>query len=124
MRILITNNTLADRAGSELDLLDLRGASRIRGHTPIAYSTHLGAVADELRRATIPVVDNLENLSPPDIIHGQHHLDTMTALLALPGVPAIYVCHGWAPWQERPPLFPENPPLCGRGPYLPGSVGH
>src|SRR5207302_480812 len=24
-----------------------------------------------------------------------------------PGVPAIYVCHGWAPWQEAPPRSPR-----------------
>ncbi|MDB6125224.1 MAG: hypothetical protein JWQ71_4217 [Pedosphaera sp.] len=31
----------------------------------------------------------------------------MTALLSLPGVPAVYVCHGWLPWQEIPPIFPR-----------------
>src|SRR5204862_12908 len=43
----------------------------------------------------------------PDLIHGQHHLETMTAMLRFPGVPAIYVCHGWAPWQEAPPHSPR-----------------
>jgi hypothetical protein len=31
----------------------------------------------------------------------------MTALLSLPGVPAIYFCHGWLPWEELPPVFPR-----------------
>lgn len=108
MRILITNNTLAGRAGTELYVRDLAIALLERGHTPIAYSSLLGEVAQELRAATIPVVDHLDALAvPPDIIHGHHHLETMTALLSFPGVPAVYFCHGWIPWEEAPPQFPR-----------------
>jgi glycosyltransferase involved in cell wall biosynthesis len=108
LRILITNNTLGSRAGTELYVRDLAIALLKRGHKPIAYSTILGDVADELRRATVPVIDRLESLStPPDLIHGHHHLETMTALLRFPGVPAIYFCHGWLPWEEAPPIFPR-----------------
>ena len=108
MRVLITNNTLAGRAGSELYVRDLATALLDRGITPIAYSTQLGDVAEELRRATVPVIDDLDALAaPPDLIHGQHHLETMTALLRFPGVPAIYFCHGWLPWEEMPPRFPR-----------------
>ena len=108
LRILITNNSLAMRAGSELYVRDLATALLARGHTPIAYSTELGDVARELRAATVPVIDDLEALgAAPDLIHGQHHLETMTAILRFPGVPAIYVCHGWAPWQEAPPRSPR-----------------
>src|SRR5262249_22469342 len=58
--------------------------------------------------ATVPVIDDLNALAvPPDIIHGQHHLDAMTALLHFPGVPAIFFCHGWLPWEEMPPRFPR-----------------
>jgi hypothetical protein len=64
-------------------------------------------VAEEIRAATVPVVSSLDGLPPPDVIHGQHHLDTMVALLHFPGVPAIYVCHGWLPWEELPPRFPR-----------------
>ena len=79
-----------------------------RGHTPIAFSPDLGAVADELRRQTIPVVDRLDAVGLPlDLIHGHHHLETMAALLRFPGIPAVYVCHGWTPWQEAPPRFPR-----------------
>src|SRR5882724_6451968 len=108
LRILITNNTLADRAGTELYVRDLSLRLQERGHTPMVYSTSLGAVAAELHKATIPVLDDLARLPfKPDLIHGQHHLDTMTALLSLPGVPAIYFCHGWLPWEEAPPVFPR-----------------
>jgi hypothetical protein len=108
LKILITNNTLASRAGTELYVRDLAVELLKRGHTPIAYSTVHGAVAEELRAATVPVIDHLDSLgAPPDLIHGHHHLETMTALLRFPGVPAIYFCHGWLPWEESPPKFPR-----------------
>lgn len=108
MRILLTNNTLGPRAGSECYLRDVALRLRRRGHDPIAYSRVLGDVADELRRATIPVVDDLGKLgSPPDVIHGQHHLETMTAALRFPQVPVISFCHGWLPWEEMPARAPN-----------------
>ncbi len=108
MRILITNHTLADPGGTEAYVRDLAFALLKRGHMPIAYSTKLGDIAQEIRAATIPVIDNLDALAtPPDIIHGHHHLDTMTALLRFPEVPAVYFCHGWLPWEETPPRFPR-----------------
>ncbi len=108
MRVLITNNTLDVRAGSELYVRDIALALLRRGHQPMAYSTRLGAVAEELRAATIPVIDDLRLLAvEPDIIHGQHHLDAMTAMLRFPQTPAVYFCHGWLPWEEMAPRFPS-----------------
>ncbi len=108
MRVLLTNNTLAARAGSELYVRDLALALLARGHEPIAYSRRLGEVAEELRYATVPVVDDLERLArPPDLIHAQHHLEAMTALARFPRVPAVYVCHGWLPEEEMPPSHPR-----------------
>jgi glycosyltransferase involved in cell wall biosynthesis len=108
MRILFTNNTLSNRAGSELYVRDLATALRRRGHEPVAYSPFLGDVADDLRSATIPVTNNLRSIRVrPDVIHGQHHMETMAALAHFPGVPAVYVCHGWLPWQESAPRHPR-----------------
>lgn len=107
MRVLITNNTLAERAGSEMYVRDLALALLRRGHDPIACSTLLGDVANELRKATVPVVDDLSQVAAaPDVIHGQHHVDAMIAMLHFPQTPAIYTCHGWMPWEELPPKFP------------------
>ena len=107
LRILFTNNTLAERAGSELFVFDLAVALRKRGHQPIAFSTVLGQVADLLRSAGIPVVDELSNITDtPDVIHGHHHLELASALLHFPETPAVNVCHGWLPWEEAPLLFP------------------
>jgi Glycosyltransferase Family 4 len=106
LRILITNAWLSGRSGSELYAWDLATALLERGHTPIVYSPMLGPLAAELRAATIPVVDDLSNVTTvPDLIHGHHNHEIMTALLQFPGVPAVRVCHGWR--DERPQLFPR-----------------
>jgi hypothetical protein len=108
LNVLITNNTLSFRAGSELYVRDVAIRLKRRGHHPIAYSTVLGEVAEELRTAGVEVIDDLGNLSiVPDLIHGHHHLETMTALLHLPRTPAIFICHGVVPWEEIPPIFPR-----------------
>jgi hypothetical protein len=44
---------------------------------------------------------------PPDLIHGQHHLETMAALTQFPATPCIYFCHGWLPWEEVAPRHPR-----------------
>jgi hypothetical protein len=108
LRVLLTNRSLETRAGSELYLLELATRLLARGHSPIVFSPRLGQVAAALRQATIPVVDDLTAIGePPDLIHGQHHLAAMMALLHFPGVPALFVCHGWQPWEESPPRFPR-----------------
>lgn len=108
MRILITNNTLANRAGTELYVRDLAIGLLKRGHEPIAYSTRLGEVAEDIRAAGVRVIGDLKAIGePPEIIHGHHHLDTITALLRFPTTPAIFVCHGSTPWEESAPLFPR-----------------
>lgn len=107
LRILFTNSTLNARAGSEMFIHDLAVGLRARGHHPVAFSTVLGPVAAALRSAAIPVIDDLSALTErPDIIHGQHHLELATALLHFPETPAINVCHGWFPWEEKPLCFP------------------
>lgn len=108
MRVLLTNNTLAWHAGSELYTRDVAVSLVRRGHQPIAYSSRLGPVADELRAASVPVIDDLAKLTvPPDVIHGQHHMETVAALLRFRGIPAVSVCHGWVPWEEIPAWHPR-----------------
>ncbi|QBB70243.1 hypothetical protein ELE36_07630 [Pseudolysobacter antarcticus] len=107
MRVLITNNTLATPAGTEMYVRDVALGLLRRGHQPIAYSTQLGTVARMLHDATIPVIDDLNKLAVvPDVIHGQHHLDAMTAMLHFPQTPSVYFCHGWVTWEEMPAIFP------------------
>lgn len=108
LRILITNMWLNNRTGSELYVYEVASALLKRGHKPIVYSPQPGNLAQDLRKASIPVIDDLSLLGePPDLIHGQHHQETMTALLYFPGVPAVYFSHGWLYSPALPPHFPR-----------------
>lgn len=108
LRVLVTNTALVNRAGSELYVRDVVGELFRRGHHPVVYSPRFGDVAREIERGGVPVVDRLDAVAQaPDLIHGQHHLETMAALSRFPGVPAVYFCHGWLPWVEAPPRHPR-----------------
>jgi glycosyltransferase involved in cell wall biosynthesis len=108
LRVLIVNDALDRRAGTEVYVRDLALGLLERGHKPIAFSTVLGDVARELQAATVPVIKDLNLLAArPDIIHGHHHVETMMALLHFPQTPAVHFCHGWASWLDEPPHFPR-----------------
>ena len=108
LRVLMTCRDLALRGGSQLYTRDVATALRELGHTPVVFSPRVGSVAKELRARGVAVIDSLDLLGePPSVIHGQHHLEAMAAMLRFPTVPAIFVCHGWLPWQEAPPRFPS-----------------
>ncbi len=108
MRVLITNRKLATRTGTELYVRDLAIGLAQRGHAPVAYAPQLGDVAREIRAETIPVTDDLLTIAePPDLIHGHHGLETLAALLAFPGVPAVAVCHSWVGWADAPVAHPR-----------------
>jgi hypothetical protein len=108
LRVLLTNRVIAHRTGTELYVRDLAAALLRRGHSPVVYSPRLGALAAEIRQETIPVVDDPGQLAvPPEVIHGHHGLETLTALLAFPGVPAVSVCHSWVGWADEPVVFPR-----------------
>src|SRR5262245_1580937 len=108
LSILFTNSTLAAPAGSEVWVRDVARVLVARRHQPIAFSLVLGAVAEELRASTVPVVTDLADVAaPPDVIHGHHHLETLVAALHFPTVPIVHFCHGWLPWEERPLKHPS-----------------
>jgi hypothetical protein len=108
LRVLLTNRVLAQRTGTELYVHDVAIGLRRRGHAPVVYSPRLGEVAADIRRLTIPVVDDLAKIAePPDIIHGHHGLETLTAALAFPRVPVVSVCHSWVGWADQPVAFPR-----------------
>jgi len=108
LRVLITNGTLRTRTGTEINVRDLALGLLARGHAPLVYSPDLGEIAQEIRNATVPVVDDLRGIGvPPDVIHGHHHPETMAALLQFPSVPAIYVSHDFLAWHDAPPAFPR-----------------
>ena len=105
LTVLITNWRLGYPTGSELFTRDLACALVRRGHRVIAYSPILEEGTEELCKAGVAVVDDLETIqAAPDVIHGQHHVQAMEAMLHFPRVPAVFICHGRTMWPEIPPL--------------------
>ncbi len=108
LKVLITNFSLRERTGTEMYAFELARGLLALGHSPVLYSPRPGPLAERIRRETVPVVDDLGRLSaPPDIIHGQHADETVTALLRFPNTPAVYVCHDWYLSLDAPPRFPR-----------------
>jgi hypothetical protein len=86
---------------------DLARALQSRGHLVFGFSSDPIQRERLLERDLIAVATELERLPfKPDVIHAHHHLDAMTALAALPGVPCLYHEHGGA-WQDLPPAHPR-----------------
>jgi hypothetical protein len=73
----------------------------------MVFSTILPDGGRDFADDGVPMTSFIESMPfTPDIIHGQHHPDTMTAVMGLPGAPAIYHCHG-ALWRHPPPRHPR-----------------
>ena len=107
MRVLITNDSLENRGGAEVFTQDLGKALQARGHQVVVFSCGRVRGKRLMDIDPIPVVTDLVNLEmKPDIIHGNNHLDLMTALMSLPGVPAVHHVHG-AVCRGVPPLHPR-----------------
>jgi hypothetical protein len=108
LKVLIANATLATRTGTETYVRDVALGLLRKGHSPVVYAPELGEIANELRRHTIPVVDNLNSVgTTPDIIHGNHNTELITALLHFECAPAVFFCHSWKDWISSPPLHPR-----------------
>ncbi len=108
MRILFTNNTLESRAGTELYVRDVAMGLLQRGHEVVAFSLQSGAVAEELQAARVTVTDDLRTLTiAPDVIHGQHAVESTLAAMFFPRTPVVSFCHGPEAWQEAPCRLPN-----------------
>src|SRR3954466_3978459 len=104
MRVLIANVTLAGRSGTETVVRDLALGLQQAGHTPMVYSPKLGEIAREIACAGIPVVSDLHDLrEPPDVVHGNHHVELVAALLTFPKARGLFVCHDRIAYWSAPP---------------------
>ncbi len=106
--VLITNLQIKGRSGTELYVYDLAISLQKMGHRPVIFTSKMGPLAESLLKRSIPVLDSLRDLqAEPDLIHGHHHLETMSAILRFPNAPGIFVCHDSYAWHDRAPRFPR-----------------
>ena len=108
LTILFTNIWLTHRSGTETVVRDLSVGMLGRGHRPIVYSPELGEAAQEMVSKGIVVIDDLRKLAEaPDILHAHHTIPCGEALIRFPHLPAIYVCHAFTYWMDKPVRFPQ-----------------
>lgn len=93
----MTIQTLEGPAGGSLYVRDFALELARQGHEPAVYCRRLGPQAVELERNGILVLDSIDKLLRPDIIHGNSPIETVAAMLRFSDTPAIFVCHGWGP---------------------------
>jgi glycosyltransferase involved in cell wall biosynthesis len=108
LRILITNRVLLNGSGTETVTRDLALELRKLGHEAVTYSPVVGPVAKQIRAQGTPVFTDIHQINfVPDVIHGHHHAQALTALLQFPDTPAIFVCHDATAWHDDPLIFPR-----------------
>ncbi len=110
MNILWTNHGLARPGGTEIVTRDCVTELTRRGHRVEVLTSRPGVIADELRGHGVVIHESPATLGTGfDLIHGQHYLETTVALAALPGVPALFFCHGNPDrgWIEQPAIHPR-----------------
>ena len=108
MKLLFTQRKLEGFGGTELYTLELARAMRSRGHSVEVYCPRPGRLCALFEAEGIACRAELDRVSErPDVLHAHHHLPAMAAFTRFDGVPGIYVCHGFRPWVEHPPVHPQ-----------------
>jgi hypothetical protein len=106
LTVLITNIAMSGRSGTETVTRNLALGLLARGHHPIVFTNALGPIAEELRRATIPVTNDITQIAASvDVIHGHHSPVTAIAITRFPTVPALFLAHDFYSWFDAPPAL-------------------
>lgn len=107
MNILITNSTLAIRGGTVLVVRDLVHGLRAAGHRLVVYSPlQQPDIVSDIEACGAAVVSDLASLPEgfvPDLIHGNHHVELVEALLRFPAARGVFVCHHRSDYSAAPP---------------------
>lgn len=106
MRVLMTCNTLALPAGSETATYTLAVELAKRGHSITCVSRNIGLVAEKLALQNIRVERTAGAAEKPDVIHAQHHTESLAAHHAWPDVPCVLTTHGLPVGEEEVPEIP------------------
>jgi hypothetical protein len=95
MRVLLATSRLDLLGGVETAVRDIAIGLGRRGHSAVVYSDDFHKGARPLEAEGVKVIRDMDQLPfLPDIVHGHFSLDTVIALARLPGIPAIFHCHG------------------------------
>ena len=104
MRILLTYQSMRRPGGVQTFTAQLARALVSLGHEVRGFAG-LRETENEAALPELPEVTGPGEFQP-DILHLQHAIPSCAALLAFPGVPAIFHCHGGT-WKDRPFRHPR-----------------
>ena len=94
LRIVIANDRLRRRSGTEIVTRDLAYGLRARGLDVAVFTEKTGAIADEVCEAGAIVTTSARSLPwRPDVIHANHPDAAAPLFTLFPETPAIAVCH-------------------------------
>jgi hypothetical protein len=103
VKVLMTNHSLGERAGSESYLETVSAELRRLGHVVVLFSTRGGESAARFREDGFTVVESVDELPDDvDVVHGQH-ADTVALVRSrLSSTPLVFVTHSWSISLEDP----------------------
>ncbi len=94
MHILICNNRLTKRTGTEIVTRDFALGLKSRGHEVEVLTLQAGAMAEEIRKAGVPVETEANRLPfVPDVIHANHEPMIGLASSRFPKAPILFQNH-------------------------------
>ena len=103
MKILMTNNALAERGGSESYLETVSAELRRLAHEVVFFSPICGATAGSLRRDGFEVFADVADLPDDvDVIHGQHANAVALVRERFARLPLVFASHSWFVSIEDP----------------------
>jgi len=100
MKILITNNSLSELAGSEMFVYELAKQLKKLKHDVSVYIfleiAKGSTIATKLKRLKVKLINNVDHLTEKyDIIHCHHNNTANIINYKFPDTPKIFVSHGW-----------------------------
>jgi hypothetical protein len=103
VNILITNIQLTVPGGTVSYVADLAPRLRSKGFNVEIFTYRIGMIGNDLKKAGINVVNNLNRLKNiPDIIHAHHNPTTMDVLIKFRDTPVIFFLHDKTSLFDRP----------------------
>jgi hypothetical protein len=103
VKILMTNTSLGERAGSESYLETVSFELRRLGHEVVFFSPRCGLMAERFREDGFTVVEHVDRLpADVDVVHGQHADAAALVRTRLADTPLVFSCHSWVIPIEDP----------------------
>jgi len=108
VRIVVFSSQIWNRTGGELNARDWALGLRSRGHKVVAYTPVPGRLAEEIRAAGVPFVDDPAAMrDEPDVMYGSGIHDVAALAARFPDVPIVQVSQQFDGWASFPSPLPQ-----------------